>query len=91
MQIVNKKKIKMITFALQPHYKLDKLLYNSYYHLEVQMNDDWYGNVEFRTVECPNVDTKTYTVCPSVITANNNESETEEDYEHGKRRFYVSF
>ncbi|XP_076099206.1 uncharacterized protein LOC143068793 isoform X1 [Mytilus galloprovincialis] len=68
--------------TLKPHYKLDKLLYNSYYHLEVQMNDDWYGNVEFRTVECPNVDTKTYTVCPSVITANNNESETEEDYEH---------
>lgn len=55
------------------------------------MNDDWYGNVEFRTVECPNVDTKTYTVCPSVIASNTNESETEEDYEHGKHMFYVSF
>lgn len=35
------------------------------------MDKRWYGEVEFRTTECPEVDSKTYTVCPSIMSSNN--------------------
>jgi hypothetical protein len=51
----------------QPHYRLERLLFNSYYHVEVEMDKTWYGKVGFLTSECPDVDTRTYTKCPSLF------------------------
>jgi hypothetical protein len=64
----------------QPHYRLERLLFNSYYHVEVEMDKTWYGKVGFLTSECPDVDTRTYTKCPSL---SSNKSANRNLYDEG--------
>lgn len=67
----------------KPHYKIDNLMFNSQYHVEVEMDKKWYGKVGFVTSECPDVDTKTFTICPSLTATNTSHTTAEDDRDHG--------
>ena len=52
--------------VFQQSFTIKELVYNAEYKIKVDLTDRWYGETNFLTKFCGNVDERTYTVCADV-------------------------